>query len=433
MTTLRADRPRRAKWASGLAAGLAGIAAWGELAAQPPAQGPAPAMLPRLEPTPHQSPANPLRDNVQRVNYPQFTAMPAAPNIGPYSQPPAQQPALSAPVLLPYPTQAAAPAQLQTAMPGITAAQLWGSPNSGAPTGPPPANWGAPQQTAAMGMAPVPAPQAQMNGPAAMAMPNGAPYANPTMVPAAAPRVLASPQSVIGGWGGGPGVGAPGGHGFPFAGAQPGMGYGYGPNAGYGYSQGIGSGLNGVKRGVAGAGQQLYDSTVGLTSASIHAVSDKLKDCMFGYPEYFAEPPLGAYRDEFYRIQRSKADVHKFTLYRSDFLAGTDKLSPTGAARLNLMACRINGWLGPVVIEWTPEEPPLAEARKAVVLTLLQNAGLPVVPERLVVAPPLTIGLPGVEADIHYNQMLTRYQGASPVFPLPPQQSSSLQQSASGS
>ena len=31
-------------------------------------------------------------------------------------------------------------------------------------------------------------------------------------------------------------------------------------------------------------------------------------------------------------MMKAKADPHKFTLYHSDFLDGTDRFSPTGAA-----------------------------------------------------------------------------------------------------
>ena len=56
---------------------------------------------------------------------------------------------------------------------------------------------------------------------------------------------------------------------------------------------------------------------------------------MIGYPENFIEPPLGYYVREQLSLQVAKADPHRFTLYRTDFLPGTDRFSPGGADRFN--------------------------------------------------------------------------------------------------
>ena len=53
----------------------------------------------------------------------------------------------------------------------------------------------------------------------------------------------------------------------------------------------------------------------GCFTMSAHTVQDKF----VGYPETFIEPPLGYYVNEQFAVQVSKADTHRFTLYRSDF------------------------------------------------------------------------------------------------------------------
>lgn len=156
------------------------------------------------------------------------------------------------------------------------------------------------------------------------------------------------------------------------------------------------------------------------------------KDRMCGYGEYFAQPPLGFIRDEVISMQAAKADGHKFTLYRSDFIPGTTKLSPSGAARMNVMATRLSGWLGPIVVEWTPEDPALGEARKGQILAQLQGAGLPVVPERVLVGPTATPGLNGVQADVNYQSMQRRYSQAPAAFAVPPNFSSGVDQVSGG-
>src|SRR6516165_1013026 len=104
---------------------------------------------------------------------------------------------------------------------------------------------------------------------------------------------------------------------------------------------------------------------------SAHALQDKF----IGYPDTFREPPLGYYVNEQLAVEVAKANTHRFTLYRSDFLPGTNLFSPSGAARFNIMSARIPGWLGPITVEWTPEQPALAEQRRQALLESMQRAG----------------------------------------------------------
>src|SRR4051794_16584992 len=57
-------------------------------------------------------------------------------------------------------------------------------------------------------------------------------------------------------------------------------------------------------------------------------------DQLVGDPRLFDVPPLGYDLYRTMAAQTAKAQVHVFTLYNSDFLAGTDQLSPGGAWRL---------------------------------------------------------------------------------------------------
>ena len=150
---------------------------------------------------------------------------------------------------------------------------------------------------------------------------------------------------------------------------------------------------------------------------SAYTVHDKI----IGYPENFIEPPLGYYVREQMSMQVAKADPHRFTLYRTDFLPGTDRFSPTGASRFNLMYSRLQGWMGPVLVEWTPDEPGLAEARRQTVLATLQRAGRPIIPERVVISPSPYPGAMGVEAVNDFNTIMNRRQQAPMTYPLTPQ------------
>jgi len=152
---------------------------------------------------------------------------------------------------------------------------------------------------------------------------------------------------------------------------------------------------------------------------SAHTVQDKF----VGYPDTFIEPPLGYYITEQFSVQVAKADTHRFTLYRSDFLPGTSLFSPSGASRFNIMFARFPSWLGPIAVEWTPEQPALAQSRRQAILDTMQQAGQPIVAQRVVIIPSPYPGAVGTEAANNYSNTLIRGQGASAVFPLSPTES----------
>ncbi len=145
-----------------------------------------------------------------------------------------------------------------------------------------------------------------------------------------------------------------------------------------------------------------------------------LQDNLIGYPEEFIVPPFGATVTEPFHLMKAKAAPHQFTLYHTDFLDGTDRFSPNGAARFNLMAARLPGWLGPLIIEWSPDRPGLAESRRAAVLATLERANLPVIPERLLIAPSPYPGAIGINAANNYGVMIQRNLAAPDSFALPP-------------
>ncbi|MGO9601065.1 MAG: hypothetical protein ACLP7Q_24055 [Isosphaeraceae bacterium] len=153
----------------------------------------------------------------------------------------------------------------------------------------------------------------------------------------------------------------------------------------------------------------------------IHHSAHQLQDKFIGYPDRFIEPPLGFYVREQMTMQVSKADPHRFTLYRTDFLPGTDRFSPTGASRFNLMFSRIPGWIGPVTVEWTPDEPGLAEARRQAVLATLDGAGQPLTADRVVIGPSPYPGAISSESVNSYNVMINRGPAAFAAYPVTPQ------------
>lgn len=158
----------------------------------------------------------------------------------------------------------------------------------------------------------------------------------------------------------------------------------------------------------------------------LHHTAHTLQDDFIGYPETFVEPPLGAYINRQFAVQVSKADPHRFTLYQSDFLPGSDRFSPTGASRLNLMYGRLPQWSGPILVEWSPDEPELAESRRRAVLATLASTGMVLPADRVLIGPSPYPGLMGVEAANNHVNTIGRTQAAAQTFQLPPTESASM-------
>ena len=67
-----------------------------------------------------------------------------------------------------------------------------------------------------------------------------------------------------------------------------------------------------------------------------------------------------------------------------------------------------------------PDEPGLAESRRAAVLNILASTGQTVVPERVVIGPSNYPGTLGTDAANYYNVMITRDLAAPSGFILSP-------------
>ncbi len=168
-----------------------------------------------------------------------------------------------------------------------------------------------------------------------------------------------------------------------------------------------------------GQPQQAYNRK-GPIHRMLHHTGRELEDKFIGYPETFIEPPLGSYIREQFSVQVAKADHHRFMLYKTDFLPGTDRFSPTGASRFNLMYSRLAGWVGPITVEWTPDQPGLAESRRQVVLATLNRAGRPIIADRVLIGPSPYPGEWGTEAANGYNNIIMRNQMPATQYPLSP-------------
>jgi hypothetical protein len=107
-----------------------------------------------------------------------------------------------------------------------------------------------------------------------------------------------------------------------------------------------------------------------------------------------------------YNTHVANAAAARMVLYDYDFVPGGAALNYRGRDRLAQIQAMLpcNGF--PVVIERTPDCPPLADARRLAVLSELAHGPVPTPAERVVVGPPIAIGLQGVEAEIIYSNLL---------------------------
>jgi hypothetical protein len=140
-----------------------------------------------------------------------------------------------------------------------------------------------------------------------------------------------------------------------------------------------------------------------------------LQDCFLGYPEEFQAPPLGYWVYAAYRTHVANAEAAGMVLSCYDFLDGSDVLNPRGKMRLAHIGALLPRNFAPVIIEPTGCAPALAEARRLAVLNALAQGPFPIPPERVVVGPPISVPLTGIEALYVYQNLLsqTRSQGTT--------------------
>ncbi len=172
---------------------------------------------------------------------------------------------------------------------------------------------------------------------------------------------------------------------------------------------------------------------VGPIRRAFRHVGRTVHNDFIGVPELFDEPPLGASLVATNAVMRAKAAGHVFTLYQSDFHVDSTALTPLGAGRMARICGDLRCWLGPVVVEATPEKPGLAEARREAVLAALRRAGNDVVDERVAIGPGVAPGLLGTDAAANYVILINRDLQAPSTFSVTPAQSTSPGGASGGS
>jgi uncharacterized membrane protein YgcG len=151
-------------------------------------------------------------------------------------------------------------------------------------------------------------------------------------------------------------------------------------------------------------------------SRQAHAA--KMQAKMWGYPEEFGAPPLGGTIHQHFRTMVANGEAARMVLYHYDFLGGRDALNLRGRDQLAKIAAMLGHNSFPIIIERTPENPALAEARRLAVLNVLAHNAIPVGPDRVVIGPAIATGMSGVEAELINQYFL--FNLTSQATPLPP-------------
>jgi len=140
----------------------------------------------------------------------------------------------------------------------------------------------------------------------------------------------------------------------------------------------------------------------------------------WGYPEYFEERPFGTDVLQAEQMQIVNGLEDQQVLYNYDFCQGdrSATLTPRGEYQLRKIVQRMATVSAPIIIQTSIDDPKLDEARRQHVLATLQTAGLPVVPEMVVVDYPPLPGLQGVEGVLIYQNLLGQTQQRGGGFSL---------------
>jgi hypothetical protein len=125
-------------------------------------------------------------------------------------------------------------------------------------------------------------------------------------------------------------------------------------------------------------------------------------------------PPLGTNVYTVNRTQVANNDAARLILRHYDFMDDSIELNPFGQARLDSIVAHAQRTGGPILIEWTPENPGLDMGRRALVAQQLARSGSAIPPESLIIGPDRSGRLLGVEADLVELTELSRMSAQGP-------------------
>ncbi|WP_435011132.1 hypothetical protein P12x_002430 [Tundrisphaera lichenicola] len=144
----------------------------------------------------------------------------------------------------------------------------------------------------------------------------------------------------------------------------------------------------------------------------------RLQGKWFGYPENFEPRPLGASLYDNGLAMVANGAAARMVLYRFDFLPNSAELSPRGLDQLAKIAPQLAASPFPLIVERTPDQPALAEARRMAIVARLAIAPTPISADRIFVGVPLPVGLSGPDSQVIAGNSLGRTQAYGPPIPI---------------
>ena len=118
-----------------------------------------------------------------------------------------------------------------------------------------------------------------------------------------------------------------------------------------------------------------------------------------GYPEEFREPPLGLFLTAHTDAMIASGERTNSTLFQCDFLTNTEQLNASGIRKLRHIADTLSPASSTIVIESTPQQPQLAELRRAAVATWFASHQFNISGSQIVVRPLAPGGLNSHDID----------------------------------
>jgi hypothetical protein len=144
----------------------------------------------------------------------------------------------------------------------------------------------------------------------------------------------------------------------------------------------------------------------------------RLQGRLWGYPEEFEPRPLGSAMYEAGKIMTANAAEASLVLHRYDFIDGTAELNTRGGDQLVKFSAQLAVSPFTLIVERTPEDPALAEARRFAVLARLARGPSPLPSERVLVGVPRARGMSGPDAQVIAGNALGRTQQYGPPIPI---------------
>ncbi|HMF11150.1 MAG TPA: hypothetical protein VKE94_02560 [Gemmataceae bacterium] len=127
-----------------------------------------------------------------------------------------------------------------------------------------------------------------------------------------------------------------------------------------------------------------------------------------GFESEFEPAPFGASVYATYRSHVANGEAARMVLHHYDFVGDTATLNTKGQDQVAKIAAMLAHNAFPVIVERTPCNPAIAEARRLAVLKQFGQGGIPIPPERVVIGPSIGNGLRGGEAEIIYQNLLSQ-------------------------